>query len=81
MDNIGFDFNELIKQLFEHHKNEILNGVLLDICSGADEESRRFLVRFVTTANKHGVSTETILKIMNDLAKYDQEDEEEEEEE
>ena len=80
MDNMRFDFNELIKQMFEHHKNEMLNNVLFDLCSCGDEKSRRFLMRFVMAANKHGVSTETLLKIMTDLAKQDQEDGEEEEE-
>lgn len=57
-DNISFDMSALREYL----ENNALNKMLFSLPT-EDKSSRDTMIRFILAANKHGVSTETIMKI------------------
>lgn len=59
-DNVHIDY----KALLDYLKNDALNKFMISM---VDEDSRDFIFRFLITANKHGIPTETIMKIFTDM--------------
>lgn len=61
-DNVHIDYSALMEMM----KNIELNKFILNSI-GLTGNDKDFAFRFLTAANRHGVSTETVLKILTDI--------------
>lgn len=59
-DKVNIDYSAIVELVKNVELNKFIVGFI------ADEDSKEHMYRFLVSANRHGVSSETIMKIITD---------------